>query len=435
MSSEAPDTGDLLDIYATEAESAVLGGVLIDGNAMDDNDLDRIPVAAFSPGHGVIWDAMVRLHRRDMPTDLVTVTEALRQGGKLDRVGGVTTLLGLANTPGTTALIRSYADQVTSAYRRRLVATAGLQAASRAKSGADPDKVVADLEADLYRISRKHGGTDLEDAVESAKRYATSTARLSTGLAELDRVCIGGLPIGDLTVMAGRTSMGKSALAHQIAFSVGNAHVLSPDQPLPEILANEACRRSGIPLEVVQLQAWRKPTDRKDWLNALEAVKGDVGTKVAIDDGSLNLGRMVVEARRAAMRGRKLIVVDHVQRVSGDRGYNSRRELMVDVTSSLKDIARDFGVSVLALSQLSRDTDRDGNHRPMLSHLSESKSLEEDSNMVLFIYREKYYDPATPLGDVAEVIVAKNKGGPRNRVARLVFEERFVRFKDPLGMR
>ena len=92
MSSEAPDTGDLLDIYATEAESAVLGGVLIDGNAMDDNDLDRIPVAAFSPGHGVIWDAMVRLHRRDMPTDLVTVTEALRQGGKLDRVGGVTTL-------------------------------------------------------------------------------------------------------------------------------------------------------------------------------------------------------------------------------------------------------------------------------------------------------------------------------------------------------
>lgn len=424
------DLNDLTDIYATAAEEGLISSVIIDENLIYQEGLDTIPPGAFSPKRAPIWKAVLDLYRGDQSIDLVTVTEQLRLAGKLHDVGGVEYVMGiLSEFPGIGTSAHTYADQVEDVWTRRRIARIGLTYAQRVNRTQDETAtVVEEMERELYELSHSAGGTGLSRASDIADEYTTGGARLSSGFPSIDRVTSGGLPLGDLTVLAGRTSMGKSALAHAIAFAVGDAHVISPDQPLPEVIANEACRRTRIPLDLFQITEV-SDKEKKRWRDAKAQVVKDMST-TTFDDGSYKLGRAISDIRRAAFAGKKLVIVDHLQRIFPDKKYTSRREFMIDVTGTLKDLARDFGISILALSQLSRAIDERPNKRPMLADLSESKSIEEDANLVLFLYREKYYDPNTMQGDVSEVIVAKNKTGGRYRVAKIAFRERFVLFEE-----
>lgn len=239
---------------------------------------------------------------------------------------------------------------------------------------------------------------------------------------------LGGLPVGDLTVLAARTSMGKSALAHNIAFRVKNTHILSPDQPLPEILIAEACRRSRVTYD--SIRRGRVTDEQKDrWREARAKVVEELRTLVTIDDRHLTYDRMVSEVRRAARRGKKLVIVDHVQHVRPTY-HKDKRLLMVDITGTLKAIAREENISILALSQLSRDLDHRNEKRPTLVDLSESKTLEEDANAVLFLYRDGYYHPGGDGSNLAEVIVGKSKTGARLSMTQLAWDGPFMEFRD-----
>lgn len=220
----------------------------------------------------------------------------------------------------------------------------------------------------------------------------------------------------------------NSALAHNIAFQVGNTHVLTPDQPLPEILISEACRRSRISYE--QIRAGNVREDQKQaWRDAFQKVKEEMRTRVTFDDRHLTFTRMVSEVRKAARRGKKLVIVDHVQHVR-PTNHRDKRTLMIDITGSLKSLARDENISVLALSQLTRDIDHRPEKRPLLVDLSESKTLEEDANVVLFLYREGYYNPSAPDNNLAELIVGKSKTSARLNMAQLLWNDRFMEFQD-----
>jgi len=425
------DLNDLTDIYAKAAEESLIAAVVIDPALIVEHDLDLLPPEAFHAKRAALWRAILSLYEREDAIDLATVTEWLRTHKQLEEAGDVSYIVGVVSDfQGSGLSAATYADQVIEAWTRRRIASIGLTYAQRINRTDDAvDDVLGDMEKALYDIQRNERGTGLARASEYAEEYADGTARMSTGFDEIDRVTNGGLPIGDLTVLAGRTSMGKSALAHAIAFKVGAVHVVSPDQPLPEIIANEACRRTRIPLDALQARAVHDEAERDRWIKAKNAVAKDMRT-TTFDDGSYTLSRLVGDVRRAALQGKRLVIVDHLQSIRPDKRYGSRREFMIDLTGILKDLARDFGISVLALSQLSRAIDDRPNKRPMLADLSESKTIEEDANLVLFLYREKYYDRNTMKGDESEVIVAKNKTGGTGRVARIMFRERFVLFEE-----
>ncbi len=411
---------------ADVAEQELIGSAILDPYLIQEYRLDDIPPEAFyKEAHRHIWRAIQKLHWDDKGIDIATLMEELRASGTLEKAGQSSYLIGVMDLQGTAAHAHTHAQSVLEAYYKREAMAVLEQAYSRCANGATFDQVQTEVEGKLGKINRGDNSS-LQQAIELAKGYLQNQARIPTGFPSLDHLT-GGLPLGDLTVLAGRTSMGKSALAHAIAFKVGNAHVLTPDQPLPEIIVNEVCRRTKIPFDAIKRNALTKE-HQQAWLAELSNVQKVLETDVTFDDRSLTVERLGMEVKRAAKRGKQLVVVDHIQRIRG--GRYSRRELMIDVTGMLKDMARDYNISILALSQLARAIEERDSKVPTLADLSESKSIEEDANIVLFLYRDKYYHPNSPKGDLAEVILAKDKTGPRLATARLFFDSRFVLFRE-----
>ena len=413
--------------YADDAEASLLSCVIIDPNLFDEYNLDILPVEAFGYRNAIIWKHMLRLHHEDLPIDLVTLTEALRSAGDLTESVDVPYLLGLDRLPAVGTNAWAYALQVREAWDKRRLMNASLKCLQGGGNGATPEELQEALQAALRDVTHRSGFT-LDEAAAQADKYLSGDARLSTGFRSIDRVTGGGIPIGDVTVLAGRTSIGKSALAHAIAFNVGSTLVLSPDQPLPEIIANQACRQCRIPLDVLRSSVLDEAGKDK-WRDARTKVVERMRKDVNVDDGSLSMSRLIAEIRRAGTMGKKLVVVDHIQCVRPDKRSTDRLAFMQELTGAVKAAARDYGVAVMMLSQLSRSIDTRDDKRPLLSDLSERKTIEEDANLVLFVYRERYYDRSNP-DDTAEIIVGKNKTGARGITACLRYNETFVEFRE-----
>lgn len=412
-----------------DAEQNLLGGVIIDPGLLNEYDLDRVPEEAFyNQKNRIVWRHVCRLYWNNQPIEIPTVIESLRLANELNEAGTANHVLGLAaDMQGTGMYAEHYANTLMESWRRRQL----LQAAQASMQEVVDQGYEAGRDAMLTAIHEIDGDEhhNVEEAAALAEQFVDGIegARLPTGYPSLDRL-IGGFPMGDLTIMAGRTSMGKSALAHNIAFKVQSTHVLTPDQPLPEILVSEACRRSKIPYSKLREQTLTD--DEKDqWRTAFEEVKGEMQTTVTFDDRHLTFTRMVSEVRRAARRGKKLVIIDHVQHVKSS-SHKDKRHLMMDVTGTLKGLARDEGVAVLALSQLTRDIDHRFDKRPNLVDLSESKTLEEDANVVLFLYRDGYYNPGSVGANLAEVIIGKSKTSARLSMAQLLWVDTFMSFEE-----
>lgn len=415
---------------APTAEAELISAVVLDPALVDDYELDSIPPEAFwVETNRTIWRHIVAIHLSDRLVDLPTLIESMRQAKELERGGGVAHITGLmTEAQGIGSNVTSYADMVMDTYRRRELMNVLYGSIEDAASNAGFRGVVSRLESGLLRLETGTIGTPDDYALELAERFATQTGQVSSGFASLDRA-IGGFPLGDLTIVAGRTSMGKSAFIHNIAFAHKNVTVLSPDQPKPEVYAAQASRLSRVPLELIR--AGIADADAKDkWLKALAAVRQVVNNGTQFLDGPLSLSQMARQVTRAARMGHRLVFVDHLQRIRADttKGRRAdRRELMIDATGTLKDLARQHGIAVVALSQLKREIDERNSKVPMLSDLSESKSIEEDANLVLFLYRQAYYVPGST-NNVADIIIAKHKTGSRNRSIQLYYEPRFMEF-------
>lgn len=437
--------------YSREAEEGVIAAALIDPNALVDQRLDQLtPEMFYIHSNRIIWKHIIKLNNAFKTIDLASLTESLREGGELDDIGSIPYLLGVADSATTTAYAYQQAETVEQhAKRREIIATVG-NVMSRAYKLDPVEDIVNDLETYLaHHVNIKDTGTDDESALARALAFADGQASYPTGFRVLDNA-IGGLPIGDLSVLASRSSMGKSAIAHGLAKNIANTlhvsnqgyvHIISPDQPKTEIYMNEACRRAGLSTDVFrQTDSGGRPTatpqQKEAYKQALQSLRQDFIPRITLDDGSILFEQLETKLLRAVRAGAKLIILDTIQAV---RSYKMNRKEKTDETSKLlKAVAREFDIAVLMLSQVKLEVDYRDDKRPRASDCSDSKDIQDDANLMLMLYRPEYYygayDPVTnnPIAGVAQVGIAKQKAGKAgpNVWLNMFFDAPFAQFSE-----
>ncbi|MBN1887043.1 MAG: replicative DNA helicase [Thermoflexales bacterium] len=426
--------------HSLEAEEAVLGSILIDPTA-----LDQAGAHLSQPGdfylvkHGWIWDTMHTLHKRRDPIDFLTVCEELDRRGQLADAGDQAYLSHLIGSVPTAIHAEGYARIVAdTARRRRLIQAAGDIVQLAYAEDLDIDQVEADALRLLCTIqpgngkmlTARHVAGEVLDMVSTWAENPLKPGQvrgLSTGFSAIDRT-LGGMARDTLIILAGRPGMGKSALAFNIAENVArqgkHVAVFSLEMSRRKVVARLACGRA----RVNWLRVQQGLTDGQD-LTRLMAAIGELGElPLAISDAT-DLTTAQVRAEVARLHAKKplsLVVLDHIGLLA-DQDDNEVRRLG-KITWALKRVAKDFGLPVLALAQLNRSVESRDNKRPKLGDLRESGKIEENADVVLMMYREKYYKPDAQ--DVVEIIARKNRDGETHANAHLRFVEEYARFYD-----
>lgn len=427
-----------------EAEQSVLGAMLLSREAIDKAGEILSEGDFYRPDNRIIFSAIMDLHSRNEAVDLVTVTEELRRMGKLDAIGGTTAITALSNAVPTAANVVYHAKIVEEkALRRQLINAATEVAASGYEEEADIAQTIDQAEQKILAVAnRKHAGgvVKIKDIVKSAmarieELYDSKDAYtgLPTGFTDFDKMT-SGLQPSDLIIVAARPSMGKSSLVLNIAEHVAlkggkSVAFFSLEMSKEQLVQRLLCSEAGIDasrLRIGQLQ-------ESEWPNLVSAADKLSSAKIMMDDTP---GMTALEMRSKARRwknenGLDLIIVDYLQLMQGSskRASDNRQQEMSDISRSLKGLARELNVPVIALSQLSRSVEQRTSKRPMLSDLRESGALEQDADIVCFIYRDDYYNPDTEQKNVAELIVAKHRNGPVGTV-QLFFRKDITRFYD-----
>lgn len=424
-----------------DAEQAVLGSLLIDRVAI--NRVSTFLQAAdfYLPVHSDIYEAMIDLYRDNQPSDLVTLSDYLERRGQLDQIGGLAYLSQLASAVPTSINVEHYGHIVERlAVLRRLI-DAGSQIAAVGYDEANSDEQALEKSEEiLFRVSRSRLGADFRsirtilaeyysklDYIHEHRGHVTG---VPTGFVDVDKIT-GGLQASDLVILAARPSMGKTSLALNIAHAAAvSSRVpvgifsleMSAEQLVQRLLAMQA------QIDSQHLRTGYISEDEWERLSDAIGLMSEVPLFIE-DSANISVTEMRSKARRLHMeQGLGLIVVDYLQLMQGGNRENRVQEIS-EISRALKGLARDLHVPVLALSQLSRAPDQRPNHVPMLSDLRESGSIEQDADVVLFIYRDVIYNRETEQPRVADIIVAKHRNGPTGEV-HLFFKESQTRFLD-----
>jgi replicative DNA helicase len=406
--------------HSIDAEQSVLGALLLHPDAYDRIDW-LLPDAFFRQAHQRIYGAIVALLERGRPVDPVIVSEALRASGDLDKIGGKEYIEALALNSMGASNIRTYAELVRDTHRLRgVMATAQDALAAAGEFGANGLAVAERAEASFLAILDDKSGSEFtfEQAVKAAiEERENPTKTIPTGIGNIDRMLKGGgMKPGQLIVVAGRPSMGKSALAWNIAEHIATRqHVagFSLEMPAPEI-ADRA------------LEYHSRLTDQS------RAALHLMDLRMSIDDSpAVTLAHIRLRSRRMKRKhGLALIVVDYLQLMES-KG-DTREQEIAKISRGLKALAKELQVPVIAVAQLNRSVEGRADRRPMMSDLRESGALEQDADVVLMLYRDDYYNPDTQAPGIAEAIFRKQRGG-RTGTAYLKFDGETTRFHDYTG--
>ena len=428
-----------------EAEKAVLGAMLIKKEAIT-QVLEILHAEDFyREAHKLAFEAMQKLTENEEAVDIVTLVEELRKEEQLERVGGITFVSDLANTVPTAANVVYHAKIVQEkAELRRLIDAATAIAAAAYEDTDSVETIMDEAEKKILAVAAGQSGGAFESMKDILMRtferinvlYESKggLTGLSTGFKDLDTIT-SGLQKSDLVLVAARPSMGKTAFTLNIASYVGlhggTCAFFSLEMSKEQLMQRMLCSEGGIDaqhLRTGQLtdEEWTKLVETADRLNK---------APIYIDDTA---GITVMELRSKARRlkaehGLDAIFIDYLQLMQGRSSRNSdnRQQEISEISRSLKALARELDVPVVALSQLSRSVESRQVKRPMLSDLRESGSLEQDADIVMFLYREDYYDKDTEDKNITEVIIAKHRNGPVDTV-KLFFQREFTKFRDLL---
>ncbi len=426
--------------HSVESEQAVLGGLLIDNGAWDRIADLLTPADFYLADHRIVFETMRVMFERGEPVDSVTLATAIAARGEAERVG-LAYVVALASETPSAANIARYAAIVTEKRIRRDLLAAGHRIADMAAAqGGDSGEAIQEAQALIMALSEGSGaGTDPQEVddllpavlrgIDERFHKAGEFSGIASGYADLDRLTCGLQP-GDLIIVAGRPSMGKTTLAVNIAENVagdgGVALVFSLEMGAPQLVERSVCRFGGISTTAVRNGDMRK----EDFDRLSVALRRLTGKRLVIDDAPANTpARMRARARKVKHRyGRlDLVVIDYLQLMAGDG--NTRNEQLGGLTRALKLMARELGAPVILLSQLNRDLEKRTDKRPVLSDLRESGAIEQDADVVLCIYRDEVYNPDTHDKGFAEVLIRKQRMGPLGKVM-LNFEGEFSRFSD-----
>ncbi|UVI30304.1 replicative DNA helicase [Paenibacillus spongiae] len=425
----------------TEAEQAVLGAVLIQTESLV-TAMERLRSEDFyTPSHQLIFEAMIELGEANQPIDLVTLTSYLQDRQQLEEIGGVSYLAKLANSVPTAANVDYYAQLVEEkSILRRLIRTANQIVSNGYAAADDIGLMLNEAEQRILEISnrRASGGfisirdvlMEVFEKVEHLYTNKGGTTGIPSGFSDLDKMTAG-FQRNDLIIVAARPSVGKTAFALNIAQNVGvrskeTVAIFSLEMSAAQLVQRMICAESNV-------DAGRMRTgylEGDDWEKLTMAIGSLSEAQIYIDDTpGITVADIRAKCRRLKKeRGLGMILIDYLQLIQGrGKAGENRQQEVSEISRTLKQIARELEVPVIALSQLSRGVEQRQDKRPMMSDLRESGSIEQDADIVAFLYRDDYYNQDTEKKNIIEIIIAKQRNGPVGTV-ELVFLKSFNKF-------
>ena len=438
----SPEMIEKIPPQSMDAEMAVLGSMLLDRDAIS-HAIEILNASHFyKDAHKKIYSAIIKLHDENKAVDLITLIEELKATNSLDEVGGPAYITGLASSVPTSANLVHYAKIVKEKMVLRSLINAGTQIVSECYDMADNvDNLIDRAERIIFDISSKkiegkvlHLKEIIKSSIETIDNLyqrKENITGIATGFRDLD-MKTAGLQASDFIVIAGRPSMGKSALALCIAEHAGVVEKIpvaffSLEMAKEQLVQRILCSHARVDAHKVRTGF----LSQADWPRLVSAAGKLSEAPIYIDDSP---GISVLELRAKARRLKaqydiKLIVLDYLQLMQGPANSDNRQQEISEISRSLKALARELNVPLIAISQLSRAVEQRSDHRPQLSDLRESGAIEQDADLVILLLREEYYNPTEENKGLAQAIIAKQRNGPVGSLT-LTFVGEYMRFEN-----
>ena len=420
--------------HSVEAEQSVLGSILLDKEAMISVSETLVPEDFYKEAHKVIYESMLKLYNSQSEIDLITLTDELRDQGYLDDIGGIAYITSLSTVVPTTSNIKYYVNIVKEkSISRQLISAANDIINLGYDGSAKVEYVLENAEKKIFDISQERATNDFQpinqvisealSMLEKLYEEKNDVTGLTTGFRDLNKK-INGLQRSDLLLIAARPAMGKTAFALNLVQNAalkGDASVavfsleMSKEQLVQRMIASQS---------TVELKKIKTGTlADNDWPRITDGMAILSGAKIHIDDTpGIKISELRSKCRKLKIeKGLDLVLIDYLQLMEGEGQNESRQQEIAKISRSLKILAKELDCPVVALSQLSRAPEQRADHRPMLSDLRESGSIEQDADIVMFLYRDEYYNPDTDKKNIGEVIVAKNRHGETGTVELVWF--------------
>lgn len=425
-----------------EAEQSLLGGILIESQGLP-AALEVLRGEEFyRDAHRTVFQAFQELFQRNEPIDLITTTEYLTEKNRLDKVGGATYLASLTEMVPSAANVAAYARIIhDKALLRKLIQTANEITALCYGGGKNVEEILDQTEAAIFAVTESRIRTSyspLKDIVKKSienierfQEYREMVTGVASHYTDLDKLTAGFQP-SDLIIIAARPSMGKTALALSIARNVAMVGgipvgVFSLEMSKEQLAMRLLCAEARVDSHKIRTGF----LSQQECVKMLNAAGKFMDTPMYIDDTpAISVLELRAKARRMkADRGLGLVVVDYLQLMQGRQGVERREQEISDISRSLKGLAKELNVPVIALSQLNRKVEERNQKRPLLSDLRESGAIEQDADVIAFIYRDEVYNRDSPDKGIAEIEISKHRNGPIGRV-KLKYIDTYTRFEN-----
>ncbi|GAA3057571.1 replicative DNA helicase [Actinocorallia glomerata] len=424
------------------AEQSVLGGMMLSKDAIADVVEILKGPDFYRPAHELIYDAIVDLYGRGEPADVVTISDHLTKRQELQRVGGPAYLHNLAQSVPTAANAAFYAEIVHErAILRRLVEAGTKIAQMGHTADGEVEAIVNAAQSEIYNVAENRQSEDYValadvlvptiDEIETNASHDGGLTGIPTGFRDLDDLTHG-FHGGQMIIVAARPAMGKSTLALDFARAASVGHGMTSAFFSLEMGRNEIAMRLLSAEAKIQFQDLRKGDIREDDWDKMSLAVDKLNEVPLFIDDSPNMSLMEIRAKARRLKQRhnlKLIVLDYLQLLSSGKRVESRQQEVSEFSRTLKLLAKELDVPIIALSQLNRGSEQRTDKRPQVSDLRESGSIEQDADMVLLLHREEVYDKESPRAGEADIIVAKNRNGPTRDIV-VAFQGHYARFQD-----
>ena len=426
--------------HSIEAEQSVLGSMIIDKTAINTAVEIIRPDDFYREANGEIYRAIIDLFNKNEPVDIITLQEELKRRGSLDMVGGVTYLANLSGGVATTANTEYYCKIVDEKSTLRKLITSSNEIIGKAYEDSEEVNVIIEVaEKNIFDItqgSQREGFSPINEVlldsfakIEEMAANKGGLTGLTTGFIDID-IKLSGLQKSDLVLLAARPSMGKTALGINIVTNSAlkaqaKVAVFSLEMSKEQLVQRMIAATAHVDLQ--KIISGR--LDEEEWLNIINSMGPLSAADVYIDDtAGISLMEMKAKCRRLKIeKGLDLVVIDYLQLMQMEGRQESRQQEISSISRGLKALAKEMDCPVIALSQLSRAPELRADHRPILSDLRESGAIEQDADVVLFLYRDDYYNEDSDKKNIGELIIAKHRNGPTGTL-ELVFKKEFTKF-------
>lgn len=433
--------------HSIEAEQSVLGSMILDKESINTAIEIIRPEDFYKEANGEIFEAILLLFNKNEPVDLITLSEELKRRGTLENIGGVTYLANLSSGVATTANTKYYCKIVEEkSLLRRLIRSSNEIMGKAYEDAEEVTAIIEKAEKDIFDITQ---GTHREGFSPISEVLLTSFAKieemaankggltgLTTGFIDIDNK-LSGLQKSDLVLLAARPSMGKTAFGINIATNAAlkakaNVAIFSLEMSKEQLVQRMISATAHVDLQKII----SGNLSEDEWLQIINSMGPLSQSNVYIDDtAGIPLMEMKAKCRRLKIeKGLDLIVIDYLQLMTMEGHNENRQQEISAISRGLKALAKEMDCPVIALSQLSRAPELRADHRPILSDLRESGAIEQDADIVMFLYRDDYYHEESELKNIGEVIVAKHRNGPTGTV-ELVWKGEFTKFLNKEGFR